>query len=103
VLSVVFVQLWQCTCQGCQVAAVMATFLKCGSFKNNYGCGKFVAVSGHKVAVNVHKVIKCGRRKLFLKIPNQTDRNMATSIKCAHFYKLFCVKFTLQAFKVTVS
>jgi hypothetical protein len=33
------------------MAVVTATFLKCRNFKKNNGRGKFVAVSGRKVAV----------------------------------------------------
>jgi hypothetical protein len=67
--------------QGCQVAVLRATFLKCASFKKMYGRGKFIAVIGRKVAVNLSKMLKCGRRKLFLKIPIQTESNTAISMK----------------------
>jgi hypothetical protein len=36
-------------------------------FKKINGRGKFVAVSGRKVAVKSPKSLKCGRRKLFYK------------------------------------
>jgi hypothetical protein len=39
-------------------------------FRNMHSPEKFVAVSGRKLAVKVPKMLKCGRRKLFLKIPN---------------------------------
>jgi hypothetical protein len=61
-------------------------------FEKIYCRGKFVAVSGRKVAVKVPKMLKCGRRKLFLKISNKTDRNMTTSPKYVRFYKFFSHK-----------
>jgi hypothetical protein len=65
-------------------------------FKQIYGRGQLVALSGRNVAVKVPKMLKCGRRKLFLKISNQIDRNTATSIKCDWFEKLFTVKFAIH-------
>jgi hypothetical protein len=65
-------------------------------FKQIYGRGKFVAVSGRKVAIKVPKMLKCGHRKLFLKIANTTDGNMITSTKYGRFFKLFCLKFTVR-------
>jgi hypothetical protein len=85
--------------QGCQVAAVTATFLKCGSLKN-YGRGKFEVVSCRRVAVKVPEMLKCGCKKLFLKIPKLTDRNSAAPIKCARFLnKLFSIKFAMHGCK----
>jgi hypothetical protein len=37
-------------------------------FKKMHGREKILGVSGRKVAVNVLKMLKCDRRKLFLKI-----------------------------------
>jgi hypothetical protein len=71
-------------------------FSQMWQFTQIYCRGKFVAVSGRKVAVKVPKMLKCGRRKSFLKISNKTDRNITTSNKYARFYKLFCLKFAVR-------
>jgi hypothetical protein len=68
-------------------------------FKKLYGRKKFVAESGRKVAVKVTKMLKCGRGKLFLKIPNKTDENTVTSINYARFCKLFCLPFIMRVCK----
>jgi hypothetical protein len=41
-------------------------------------------------------MLKCGRRKIILKIPNKTAGNMITSTKNGCFFQLFFPKFAAR-------
>jgi hypothetical protein len=53
-------------------------------FKKIDGRGKFVAVSGRKVAVKGPKRLKCGRRKLFYKSLVKLIENMIKALPAVH-------------------
>jgi hypothetical protein len=57
---------------------------KMWQFLKNYGRGKFVAVSGRKVAVKGPKRLNCGRRKLFYKSIVKLIQNMITTLPDVH-------------------
>jgi hypothetical protein len=59
-------------------------FTQMWQLKKIYGRGNFVAVSGHKVAVNSPKRLRCGRRKLFYQSPVKLTQIMKKALPDVH-------------------
>jgi hypothetical protein len=71
-------------------------------FKKNDSRGKFVAVSGRKVAVKGPKRLKCGRRKIFSKSLVKMIENMRKTLPDVHHRGRFPLMLPVFKTKMTI-